>query len=337
MAVHREPRDSPTIHDVAALAGVSIATVSTALNHPEKVARGTTERVLDAVAHLGYVPRPVRDYWAQVRTDRVGVVAPFSSYESYGTRLVGVMRAVRRPWRELVVIDHGSAAMAESPRMDQLPVESVDGLIVMGLPITDRLVARAAERNIRLALVDARHDPLPSILVDDEKGGYLAGKRLLEHGFESFFYVSEGQVSTDYVSPGQRRILGLVRAITEAGHDRSALQHINSLNSMEGGRAVADRLVGLGLERAGILAHHDVLAAGVVTGLRRRGIRLPDDVAVIGYDGSPLAEASGLTTVRQPLEESGYLGGRLIVDPDARWTSAPVRTLGVELLEGDTA
>lgn len=327
----------PTVHDVAELAGVSIATVSTALNHPERVAAATRDRVLDAVDHLGYVPRPVRAYWARGRADRVGVIAPFSAYESYATRLVGVMRAVRRPWREIVVIDHGSAAMAESPRMDQLPIESVDGLIVMGLPITDRLMARAADRSMRIALVDARHDPLPSILIDDEKGGYLAGRRLLEHGFESFFYVSEGQVSTDYVSPGQRRILGLVRAITEAGFDRSALQHINSLNSMEGGRAVADRLVSMGIQRAGILAHHDGLAAGVVTGLRRRGIRLPEDVAVIGYDGSPLAEASGLTTVRQPLEESGYLGGRLIVDPDALSASAPVTTLEVELIDGDTA
>lgn len=336
MAREHEP-DGPTIHDVAGLAGVSIATVSTALNHPERVAATTRDRVLDAVADLGYVPRPVRAYWARGRADRIGVVAPFSAYESYATRLVGVMRAVRRPWREIVVIDHGSAAMAESPRMDQLPIESVDGLIVMGLPVTDRLVARAADRSMRIALVDARHDPLPSILVDDEKGGYLAGRRLLEHGFESFFYVSEGQVSTDYVSPGQHRILGLVRAITEAGFARSALQHVNSLNSMEGGRAVADRLVSMGTQRAGILAHHDVLAAGVVTGLRRRGIRLPEDVAVIGYDGSPLAEASGLTTVRQPLEESGYLGGRLIVEPDELATSTAVTTLGVELLDGDTA
>lgn len=100
---------------------------------------------------------------------------------------------------------------------------------------------------------------------------------------------------------------------------------------------LADRLVSMGIRRAGILAHHDVLAAGVVTGLRRRGIRLPEDVAVVGYDGSPLAEASGLTTVRQPLEESGYLGGRLIVDPEPLPATTPVTTLGVELLDGDTA
>lgn len=316
---------------------MSIATASTALNHPERVAARTRERVLDAVAELDYVPRPVVTYWARGGSDRVGVVAPFSAYPSYAARLVGVMRAVRRPWREIVVIDHGSAAMAANPRMNQLPIENVDALIIMGIPITDQFVARAAERNVQIVLVDSRHAGLRSILIDDEKGGYLAGRRLLERGFESYYYISEGQVSTDYVSPGQRRILGLLRAITEAGLDRSALTHVSSANTLQGGRVVAERMVSGGLRRAGILVHHDGLAAGVVTGLRRQGISLPQDVAVIGYDGSPLAEASALTTVRQPFEESGYLGGRLVVDPNARARTALITTLDVQLLDGDTA
>lgn len=335
MGVHADR--GPTIHDVARRAAVSIATVSNALNHPERVAHTTRERVLDAVEELNYVPHPVVAYRERGDADRIGVVAPFTSYESYATRLTGIMRAARRPWREIVVIDHDSAALSESPRMDQLPIEDVDGLIVMGIPLTDRFIDRAAERHMKVVLVDARHDRLPSVIIDDERGGYLAAQRLLSHGFESFFYVSEGQVSTDYVSAGQRRILGLMRAITEAGFPRSCVQHVHAQNSMEGGRAVADRLVGLGIRRAGIFAHHDWLAAGVVTGLRRRGISLPDEVAVVGYDGSHLAEASGLTTVRQPLEESGFLGAKLLLDPPPVAKTYSARVLSVELLEGDTA
>jgi LacI family transcriptional regulator len=263
------------------------------------------------IDELGYVPKATAMAHARKAVGRVGVLAPFSSYESYYRRLKGILREAEGDATEIVVYDQESAASASSPLLSALPVtRRLDGLLIMGLPLDDHLADRLLAQGLRTVLVDSTRPELDSITIDDHAAGYLVGQHLVQRGRRSFAYISEAQRSDAYLSQGQLRRNGMRRAVSDAGISPDQVRHVHTTNDLAGGRAAAEKMIAeRGLPDA-IFAHQDVLAAGIVREFERRGIRVPDDVAVVGFDDGELAEALEITTVRQPLEESGRLGFR---------------------------
>jgi LacI family transcriptional regulator len=304
-----------TIYEVAERAGVSIATVSHALNRPGRVGASTRDRVLDVIDELGFTPKATAVTLARKGVGRIGVVAPFTSYASYLTRLMGVLEACSALNVDVVVFDVPSVAAAMSPLLRTLPVTGrLDGLLIMGVPLEDAMARRLSRRKLATVLVDSLHKDLGWVNVDDEAGGYQVGTHLIERGYRSFTYVSEGQRSTAYTSPAQLRMHGIVRALGEAGLTEDALRHwIVPANDLPGGRDAAPAILRVADVPAAVIAHHDGLAAGLLAGFRAAGRRVPEDVAVVGYDGTDLAQALDLTTVDQPLEETGRIAAALLL------------------------
>jgi LacI family transcriptional regulator len=327
-------RPNATIYDVARRAGVSIATVSHTLNRPQRVNAATRQRVLDAIDELGYVPKATAMAHARKAVGRVGVLAPFSSYESYIRRLKGVLSEAQGDAIEIVLYDQESAASATSPLLSALPVtRRLDGLVIMGLPLDDRLADKLLTQGLPTVLVDSTRPELDSIVIDDQAAGYLVGKHLTERGRRTFAYVSEAQRSDAYLSQGQLRRSGLRRAATDAGIDADQVRHVRTSNDLAGGRAAVEMMLADGPLPDAVFAHQDVLAAGVMYECNRQGIRVPDDLAVVGFDDGELAQALDITTVRQPLEESGRLGFRHLREAmnDQQGLARHV-TLGVNLV-----
>jgi DNA-binding LacI/PurR family transcriptional regulator len=304
-----------TIYEVAQRAGVSIATVSHALNRPDRVGAKTRERVLDIVDEMGFTPKPAAVSLARRGVGQIGVVAPFTSYASYTARLMGVLQACSARNVDVVVFDVPSVAAAMSPLLRTLPVTGrLDGLLIMGVPLEDSMARRLSRRKLPTVLIDSAHAALNWVNVDDDVGGYLVGRHLAERGYTTVIYASEGQRSTEYTSPGQRRMQGIVRALREAGLAEDALTHWKvPSNDMPGGREAAQAILGRVSTPAAVVAHHDGLAAGLLAGFRAAGRRVPQDIAVVGYDGSDLAEALDMTTVEQPFAETGRIGVTLLL------------------------
>jgi DNA-binding LacI/PurR family transcriptional regulator len=333
------PAEHATIYDVASRAGVSIATVSHTLNRPQRVNAATRQRVLEAIDELGYVPKATAMAHARKAVGRVGVLAPFSSYESYSRRLKGILQESRGDATEIVLYDQESAASATSPLLSALPVtHRLDGLVIMGMPLDDRLADKLLAQGLPTVLVDSTRPELDSIVIDDHAAGYLVGTHLIDRGCGSFAYVSEAQRSDAYLSQGQLRRNGLRRAVTDAGIDPDQVRHVRTSNDIAGGRAAVETMVTEGRLPQAIFAHQDVLAAGVMLECKRQGVRVPDDVAVMGFDDGEIAEALDITTVRQPLEESGRLGFRQLREAmNGQRGLARHVTLGVELVVRATA
>jgi DNA-binding LacI/PurR family transcriptional regulator len=330
----RVPIEHATIYDVASRAGVSISTVSHTLNRPQRVNAATRQRVLEAIDELGYVPKASAMAHARKAVGRVGVLAPFSSYESYGRRLKGILQEAQGDATEIVIYDQESAASATSPLLSTLPVtRRLDGLVIMGLPLDDHLADRLLAQGLPTVLVDSVRPELDSITIDDHAAGQRVGTHLIETGRRSFAYISEAQRSDAYLSQGQLRRNGLRRAATDAGINPDQVQHVHSSNNIAGGRAAIEKMLDQRRLPDAVFAHQDVLAAGVLLGCRQHGIRVPDDLAVVGFDDGELAEALDITTVRQPLEESGRLGYRHLRET-LNGGHGPARhvTLGVELV-----
>jgi LacI family transcriptional regulator len=291
-----------TIYEVAERAQVSISTVSNVLNKPDRVSPATRTRVLAAADELGFVPKFQAVSLARRGTGRVGVMAPFSSYGSYLRRLAGVLAAATELEIDVVVFDHESAALASSPVLASMPIHGrLDGLIVMGLPIEDGIAERLRERDMPTVAVDADSRVFSRVVIDDADGGRIGAVHLRDRGHRHVGYLLERQVS-DYESQAIRRLGGFRAVIEASGGD---VVVATSDNSADAARRAAGALLDGSDRPTAIMAHHDLLAVGVLLAARERGLRVPADVAVVGFDDGEAAIAADLTTVRQPFEESG--------------------------------
>lgn len=327
-----------TIYEVATRAGVSISTVSQSLNRPERVNPKTRTRVLDAIEELGYVPKAAAVSHARKGVGRIGVLAPFTSYDSYRRRLMGVLAECEGTASDVVVFDHESAAATDSPLLRSLPATGrLDGLLLMGLPLEDSLAEHLLQREMPTVLIDSERPEFSCVNTGDEEGGASVARHLLERGHRSFAFVREPQQSQTYVSQAQHRYAGFARALEEAGVGGDGVRIVEVPNDIAGGRGALRQIADGPRRPTAVFAHDDALAAGVLLECRSSGIGVPDDVAVVGFDDSGIAEAVGLTTVRQPLEESGRVGARLLNDAIAE-PSRPVQhvLLGLELVVRET-
>jgi DNA-binding LacI/PurR family transcriptional regulator len=303
-----------TIRDVASEAGVSVSTVSLVLNSPERVSDVTRRRVLAVVDALGFVPKAEAVARARRGVGRIGVLAPYSSYPSVARRLTGVLRAVGRRPVEVVVFDQRSAAQSTSPLLGSLPVTGrLDGLIVVSLPLEDGIARRLGELGLATVLVDVRHPGFDSVHTDDAAGGRLVAEHLLARGHRRFAFLGEAQESDRYVSPSQRRLAGFRTALNEAGHALGDAGVRLAGHRVGPALAAARELLAGERRPTAVFAADDTLAAGVMRAAHELGLAVPDDLAVVGFDDGELAEALDLTTVRQPLEESGRTAAELLL------------------------
>ena len=292
-----------TIYAVARRAGVSISTVSLAINHPQRVNEATRRSVIAAATELGY-----RGGAAASGAQRIAVAAPFSSYASYYRRLSGIMERAATDSVEIVVHDLPSAAGSDSPVLDALPMRAgIDGIVVMGVPLSPAALESKALPGPPVVLVDVpdgaqRRLGLPSVLIDDERGGELIARHLAELGHERVVFLHEPQRSEEYVSAGMLRARGLGHLLSVS----EAVADVASTDLVEAVGAALERAFLADPEATAVVANHDELAAAAHRAFRVTGAHLPEERSLVGYDDGPLASALDLTTVRQPFEESGY-------------------------------
>src|SRR5215207_4464217 len=310
-----------TIYDVARRAGVSISTVSLALNSPSRLKRSTLDRVLAAADELAYVPKAEAVTRARRGVGRIGVMAPFTSYPSFGRRLNGVLRATRDLPFDVVIYDQESAAVT-SPSLSSIPItRQLDGLIIMALPFDDAVAQRLIQHKLPTVLLETRHAGFSSISIDDAEGGRLVAELLLRRGHTRLGCVIEQKRGQHRTLPAEERLEGFRRAVAAAGHSLPDELVRQVPHGVEPAREAASSLFGLTEPPTAVFAYDDVLATGVLRAARDRGLRVPKDVAVVGFDDSDLADHLGLTTVRQPLEESGEVATRTLLgqmsDPSA--------------------
>src|SRR5436190_14212219 len=297
---------SATIYDVAERAGVSISTVSLALNAPRRVKAETLERVLAAIDELKFVPKSEAVTRARRGVGRLGVIAPFTTYPSFARRLNGVLRATGDQSYEVAVYDQESAATLT---LASLPLtQRLDGLIVMSIPFGDEIADRLVDQNIGTVLVELERPGFSSVTIDDGAGGRMAAKLLLDRGHSRFGFLGERQHdSHGYLLQSNARLNGFRDHLAAAGVELRETYVRRVDHSIAAAGAAADDLLALSEPPTAIFAHDDILAAAILRTARKRGLRIPDDLTVIGFDDSDIADQLGLTSIREPLEESGQI------------------------------
>src|SRR5918999_308236 len=299
-----------TIARVAQEAGVGVGTVSRVINGSTAVSEATRRRVLEVVAELGYQPNATARALSTGRTRSVGVIAPFFTRSSVIERLRGVAPMLAAAGYQLVLFD------VERPEQRagvfRSVIGRVDGLLTISLtpPKADLLRLEAA--GIPVVLVDQTHESVASVTVDDVEGGRLATSHLLELGHRRIAFAGDTVDGVHGASASSRRCVGYQRALVDAGVPvRPDLVKLRP-HGLDAGEIARD-LLELPSPPTAVFAASDLQALAMIEAFEALGARVPDDLSVVGFDDVELARYAGLTTVAQPLEDSGSRGAELLL------------------------
>jgi DNA-binding LacI/PurR family transcriptional regulator len=306
-------RGAPTIRDVARHSGLSVATVSRVLNDMPIVSADTRDRVRRAVDELGFRRSATARSLSLGRSQTIGVVAPFFTTPSVVERLRGISERLVQHGYDLMLFDVETPGQRADALRDFAQRDRVDGLLVISLPLSDDEVHALRQDDLPVVLVDIGHPGLPHVVIDDVRGGELAAGHLIERGHRRIGFIGDLPANPFGFTSSERRREGFRRALLAAGIDRAAELERLGVHGRESARALARELLGPGDRPTAIFAASDVQAFGALEAADALGLRVPEDVAVIGFDDIEIAATVGLTTVRQPLRESGAHGADLLL------------------------
>lgn len=309
---------TPTIRDVAKRAGVGIGTVSRVLNGSTQVREETRERVLAAIRELNFSPNAAARQLSGGRTFTIGVVTPFFTYPSFVERLSGIQEVLDHSEYDLVLYSIRSQAQLQDRLRFLVGQRRADGLIVLSLRFDDEDL-RLLNPDLPLIAVD--NDTVqryPRIVIDNEDGGRLATEYLIAHGHRAIGFIGEVIDSAFGFTPTRHRMHGFREALAAAGLAyHAAWCRLVSLDQ-ESARQAAREILSQNERPTAFFVAMDMLAFGVLAAAEDMGLRVPDDVAVMGFDDIQAARYLHLTTVRQHLIESGRLASQHMLD----WLSA---------------
>ena len=306
-----------TIADVATAAGVSKTAVSFAFNNPEKLGQATLERVLGVAHNLGYTPHPGARALSLRRSGTIGVLIP---------QRLSVVFA--NPF--LAELIQGMGELCEEHDLTMLLVPpldgslegairqaSVDGFISLGLSPDDPALEMLERIGIPTILVDSDASPMhPAVNVDDEGGAEVAAQHLLDLGHRELAIIAlpPTRARAGHTPTAARRFAGY-RAALERAHAPEP-HTVTAGATMTAGARAYETLPKGKRRPTGVLAMSDMAAIGLMAAVQAAGLKVPDDLSIVGYDDLPMAAWTNpaLTTVRQPIVEKGRLAARLLIE-----------------------
>lgn len=327
----------PTIYDVAKRAGVSITTVSRMLNTPDKVNPETHQKILTAIDELGFIPKAEARARALQHTGRIGVISPFFTAPSFMQRLRGIAETLSPKNYELVVFtvdskDHLQGYLSSLPLTGNL-----DGLIILSLPVDAAQVSRLLDRGLPTVLIEYPHPKLTCVEINDVEGGIMATTYLLKKGHRRIAFLGDTDLPEYSIHPVSLRLSGFRQALKKARIKLPDSFVRLAPYTQEQTRQVANELLNLPDPPTAIFAATDFQALGVLKAARQFNVRVPEQLAVIGFDDLDMAEYADLTTISQHLDESGRLAVELLLAQMASPSRPPKHVkLPLTLIERQT-
>jgi DNA-binding LacI/PurR family transcriptional regulator len=330
---------SATIRDVAKRAGVGLGTVSRVLNNSPLVRDDTRRRVLEVIDELAYTPSRAARSLSLGKTLTIATIAPFFTRPSVVERLRGIEATLNGSAYNMVVfniesVERRNSCLREVPRR-----EFSDGVLILSLKLDNAEITSMREAGIRVVLIDQRHEGLPTIAINDVQGGHMATRHLIELGHRRTAFLGDPLGEPLGFTSSADRMLGYKQALSEFGLPIRESYIVNGPHGLMESRQLARQLLSLPEPPTAIFAASDTQAMGVLEAARELGRSVPHELSVIGFDDIEVAAYLNLTTIRQPLFETGVRGVELLLalmvdEPPTRISE----TMPIELIvRGTTA
>lgn len=304
----------PTIRQVAARAGVSIKTVSRVVNGAAYVSEATRRRVQRAIARLNYRPNALARGLVTGRSRSLGLVIADVVNPFFPPLVRAVEDAAAARGYNVILCDTDEDAGRERAVISVLLERQVDGLILCASRVPERHLRALAGDGIPLMLVNrvVGHPRIAAVVADGVAGGRMATGHLLALGHRRIAYLAGPRASFSHRS----RLRGYRQALAAKGIAPDPALIVGGRATMAAGREAMAALLDLRRPPTAVFAFDDLMAIGAMEELRRRGMRVPEDVAVAGFDDIDLAAFVDppLTTVAQPKAEMGRLAADRLLD-----------------------
>jgi DNA-binding LacI/PurR family transcriptional regulator len=281
------------------------------------VSDATRQRVLRAIDELNYVPNPTARRLSLGKTLTVAVIVPFFTRPAAIECLRGIEHTLAESEYDLNIynvetVKRRDACMREVPRR-----ERADGVLIISLSPRDSDIPYLSHADVPIVLIDANHPSLTSlnrVVVDDVEGGQVATQHLIDLGHRRIGYISDILENPFNFTSSRYRYQGYRQALEAAGIPFRPQYHRQAEHGRYEARVLTMQMLNLSERPTAVFAASDTQAMGVLEAARDAGLRVPEDLSVIGYDDIEIAGYLGLTTMRQMLYESGQRGVELLLE-----------------------
>ncbi len=307
-----------TIEDVAREAGVSVATVSRALRGMDHVAASTRERVVTTAQRLGYSPHFGASLLAGGATRTIGLVAPYYDIWYTSQVLAGVEEVLSAAGHDLVIYAANTPANREQFLLRAHSLQTrIDGLLLVDFFPDVTQLEQLVDSGLNLVAIGEDAARVPSISIDNFDAAFRATRHLIEIGHTRIGIAGGQQVSLDTSPVLAARIDGYQAALADAGLKEVADYRLTGMLTVSGGRQALDEWADQLDPPTAVFFMSDEMAMGGLAQARRLGIDVPGRLSIIGFDDHDLAEATGLSTMRQRVRQLGSLAAeRMLSLPD---------------------
>ncbi|SPT54005.1 Degradation activator [Actinomyces bovis] len=331
-------RREPTLADVAKLAGVSLTTVSRVLNNRGYLSQRTRDAVAEAIKELDYHPNQLARALHGKSTHTVGLIVPSTALPFFGELAVGVENALAKHGYRVLICSSMGNVEREKQYLDLLLSNRVDGIITGA---HNENIAEYTTVRMPLVSIDREIPGVPNVRCDNVAGGKLATQRLLDAGAKHPALLSSSS------GPRNLRETGYREALQHSGAEPVVLTVPFHTADVQREQLIFKELDSVAAQIDAVFATDDLTAATVLDWARRRGLKVPEDFKVVGFDGTTALRRAlpGLTTVRQPIADLAEQAVSILVEQiGKRQVGAPVKdsapplpcVLPVELVDGWT-
>jgi LacI family transcriptional regulator len=327
-----------TIYDVATDAGVSITTVSRYLNNSDSVKSTTGTRIAGTMEKLDYRPQGNAGSKADRSVGRVGILTPFFPAPSFVQRLEGMIPVFKQNNYEMVVYTiEGSEQLDEY--LSSVPfTRRIDGLAVMSVRLTPEHHRTLKASGLHVVVVESDDENYSRVLADDYHGGRIAAQLFIEKDYFPCAYIGDSNRDISYsLQPSDIRLKGFRETLKAAGKELNSTMILETDTSVENTRKAFGELLDKKNRPRSVFAMSDLQAIAALKAAKERGIKVPEELAVLGFDDIEPAGWIGLSTITQHLRDSGRIAAGMLLEQISGKSQAIQKVnLQVKLRERDT-
>jgi LacI family transcriptional regulator len=300
-----------TIKDIARRAGVSYATVSRALNGKYGVRPSTRDLVLTVARRLGYRPNALARGLVTRRTTTIGLIVPDITNPFFPEVAEGVEEAARQAGYAVLLCNSNWQKVSERQYVTLLAARRVEGIIIAPISRADEPVGDGVPATLPVVYVSSapRTTTRSYVVIDNVRGGFLATRHLLDAGRAPVAFIGSRESSDD------ERLEGYRRALAEHGVAyEERFVRLGDMRQASGYRLFRE-MIERGHRPRSVFAENDLMALGCMQAAREGGLRVPEDIAIVGFDDIPFASFPEvqLTTVRQPTSDMGRMAVEILL------------------------
>ncbi|WP_065356532.1 LacI family DNA-binding transcriptional regulator [Kluyvera georgiana] len=303
-----------TIKDVAEKAGLSVTTVSRFLNNHPYISDDKREKILSAMKALDYEPSTAAQQMRGVKSQRIGVLISRITNPFFASLVDALESTARKSGYSVLIVQNHNSPGEEKNCLDLLKKKIIDGLILCAVESETQVIEEYQKYGpILLCNAGGESSVLPVVRVDDRSATYHAIHYLIAKGYRRIAYSTGG--SFQQKGHGSRRNSGFLTAMQEAGLAINEDWIFRHQHTYQDGQAIAQQILHMSARPDAIFAGSDEVACGIISTLTSNGLRVPEDIAIVGFDNLPVAEMLNipLTTVNQPIAALGKVSAEYML------------------------